>query len=362
MRTLPLHETHVQAGAEFEPYGGWLVPAHFGDPGGEYEAATQHAALFDLSCRTIVQLAGPDARTFLNNLCTNDVKELPIGAGCEAFLLTAKGRVVAHGLIGHFQLADAAALWLDTVPGQAATILGHLDHYLISEQVELADRSADFGVFHVAGPRSEAIVQAASGANVTDLSPLHHVALESCHIRRHAFLGVDGYDLIFPVERGAQLWTALGDAGAVPAGMETRETLRIEAGVPEFGADFDGQRLGMEVGRTPQAISFSKGCYLGQETVVMARDRGHVNRALMGVQATDDGLLPEGARLVRGEEEAGQITSTTYSPSVKRAIGLAYLRRGSQEPGTELLVEPANEGRRVQVVALPFRRGANMAV
>ena len=328
----------------------------------EYEAATQNAALFDISGRTIVELAGPDARGFLHNLCTNDVKSLPVGAGCEAFLLTAKGRVASHVFIGQYQLGSRAVLLLDAVPRQAAAIIGHLDHYLISEQVEMADRSAEFAFFHLAGPQARPILESTFGTDLGNLLPLHNQALTmrnmpvaTCHIRPHPPLGVEGYDLIYPVEHGAALSAALQAGGAVQASMDTRETLRIEAGTPEFLADFDDQRLGMEVGRTAQAISFTKGCYLGQETVVMARDRGHVNRALMGVQATDKNELTKGARLFRGEEEVGQIRSTTVSPKTRHAIGLAYLRRGSQEPGTELRVEPVEAGRRVQVLALPFR-------
>src|SRR6266481_5175961 len=109
----------------------------------------------------------------------------------------------------------------------------------------------------------------------------------------------------------------------------------------------------MEIGLAG-AICHTKGCYLGQESVVMARDRGQVNRMLMGVQAMGDEMLPAGARLLRGADEAGLVTSSTFSPRLSQVIALAYLRRGSQEPGTELIVEPASDGRLVTVCALPF--------
>src|SRR5947199_9527134 len=137
MKTLPLHDEYVRAGADFGEEPGWLVPGHFGDPAGEYEAAVERAALFDLSCRSKVELAGPDACAFLNNLCTNDVKDLPVGGGCEAFVITAKGKIVAHVQVGHYRQPDAPVVWLDTVADQAAAIGGYLEHYLVSEQVEL---------------------------------------------------------------------------------------------------------------------------------------------------------------------------------------------------------------------------------
>lgn len=361
MKTLPLHEEYVRAGADFGDDPPWIVPGHFGDPAGEYRAAVEQAALFDLSDRTKFELAGPDARGFLNNLCTNDVKNLPIGGGCEAFLLTPTGKIVAHVLVGHYQQRDTTTLLLDTVTDQADAIGGYLGHYLVSEQVEPADRSEAFGMFHVCGPNAAAMLRSVTGQDVSDLAPLHnrvfqwpHDSRPWCQVRRRRALGLDGYDLLVPVGGSLDLWKKLRDAGAAPAGRETYETLRIEAGVPEFGADFDGQRFVMEVGRNAEAIAPNKGCYLGQEAVVMARDRGQVNRALMGVRAPADGLLPEGGRLFNGKDEVGQITSAAESPRLNQVIALAYLRRGSQEPGTALTVELETDGRTVTVCALPF--------
>ena len=129
MKTLPLHDDYVAAGADFDDEGSCLVPGHFGDPDGEYQAAIARAVVIDLSCRSKVELAGPDARAFLNNLCTNEVKDLPVGAGCEAFLITAKGKVVAHLNVGHCQREVAATLWLDAVADQAADIIEYLGHF-----------------------------------------------------------------------------------------------------------------------------------------------------------------------------------------------------------------------------------------
>jgi folate-binding protein YgfZ len=360
MKKLPLHEDYIDAGADFDDEGSCMVPGHFGDPDGEYRAALAGAVLIDLSCRSKVELAGPDARTFLNNLCTNEVKSLVVGAGCEAFLITAKGKVVAHFNVGHYQLPGTTNLWLDTVADQAADIVEYLSHYLISEQVELADRTEDFGLFHLCGPGAVAILQRAIDQDFAELALLHNRAVTwpwdglTGHVRRNNVLGLDGYDLFCPAAASLNLWRQLRDAGAVATGMETYETLRIEAGTPEFGPDFDKQRFVMEVGRTAQAICHTKGCYLGQESVVMARDRGQVNRTLMGVQAQGAELLAAGARLLRGADEVGQITSATYSPRLSRAIALAYLRRGSQEPGMELVAEPLEAARTVTVCALPF--------
>ena len=128
------------------------------------------------------------------------------------------------------------------------------------------------------------------------------------------------------------------EAGATPAGREAFETLRVEAGTPAFGLDIDENTFAPEVGRTQQAICYTKGCYLGQEPIVMARDRGQVNRTLLGVKLTG-GPAPHGSLVYRDGKEIGRVTSSVQSPRLGTAIGLAYIRRGNQEPGTAVEVE-----------------------
>jgi folate-binding protein YgfZ len=138
------------------------------------------------------------------------------------------------------------------------------------------------------------------------------------------------------------------------ADPRVHEILRVEAGLPAFGCDIDDNRLVMEVGRAAQAISYTKGCFLGQEPIVMARDRGQVNRMLLGVVVAAGDELPRGARLFLGEAEVGQVTSSVRSPRLGQVIALAYLKRGHQEPGLQLAVEPTTDGRAAAVAALPF--------
>src|SRR4051812_3444816 len=130
----------------------------------EYRQTREGASLFDVSARGKLELTGPDAPAFLHNLCTNDVANLPLGGGCEAFFTNAKAKTVARALIYHVRLGDGRdALWLDTDPGRGAALLRHLDHFLISERVEMADRTADFAQLHLAGPRAKAVLEKALG-------------------------------------------------------------------------------------------------------------------------------------------------------------------------------------------------------
>jgi folate-binding protein YgfZ len=354
----PLHDTAAARGAVFVEDAGWLVPAHFGDAGAEYAAACERAAVFDQSHRGKVEAVGKESPLFLHNLCTNDIKNLAVGCGCEAFLANARARTLAHVHVFRRPPETPADLWIDAGPGMGEKVFKHLDRHLISEQVELADRTREYAQVHLCGPQARAVLEKALGGPVGELGELRHEERSAgpagtILIRRHDLLSLPGYDLLWPAGSAA-FWKTLTDAGARPAGQEAFEVLRVEAGVPRYGAEMNEERFVVEVGRTPQAISYSKGCYLGQEPIVMARDRGHVNRTLLGLTLTEGGPVPAGAKVWRGEQEVGQVTSSVFSPRLGKPVALAYLRRGHQEPGTALEVEADGARRQAIITPLPL--------
>ena len=218
----------------------------------DYRRAVESAVVFDLEGRSLVELAGKEARSFLHNLCTADTNSLAPGQGFEAFLTTAKARVVAH-LWGSYLALDAdPVILLDTVPGQSAAILKHLDHYLISEQVELADRTCDFSMQRLAGPRAAEALTALGIAIPT--VPLQQSRVELADlgvvfVRAHALLSVPSFDLLVSAPLKAALLQKLGGSGVMPADLATHNVLRVEAGTPEFGSDIDDSRFAMEVNR-----------------------------------------------------------------------------------------------------------------
>jgi folate-binding protein YgfZ len=358
----PLYDMTAAAGAAFVEQDGWLVPAHFGDPGVEYRAAYAGAAVFDQSHRGKIEAVGKEALLFLHNLCTNDIKNLAAGAGCEAFLANARARALAHVYIYCLRPEAPPNLWLDAGPGMGEKVFKHLDRHLISEQVELADRTRDFAQVHLCGPEARAVLERALGGPAGELSELQHEqrpfgSAGAVQIRRHDLLNLPGFDLLWLANGAASFWQALTQAGARPAGSEAFEVLRVEAGLPLYGAETNEERFVVEVGRTPQAISYTKGCYLGQEPIVMARDRGHVNRTLMGLVLSEGGPVPRGSKVLLGTQEVGQVTSSVVSPRLSKAVALAYLRRGHQEPGTAVEVEVDGARRQAVVAPLPFTDG-----
>ena len=233
-RPSPLHDTTARAGAAFGEEAGWTMPLHYGDPAGEYRQARSDAALFDLSHRGKVELAGPEAAVFLHNLLTNDVKGLPYSHGCESFLCNAQARVLAYALVYRLKIFDDAAylsshdaFWLDLDPGLGDKVARHLDRHLISERAEIADRTATFAHLHLAGPQAPAL---AAADGIADLAPRELMqngwGADTVQFRRNDRLGVPGYDIICPAGRAEWYWSHLLERGAKPAGLTTENVLR----------------------------------------------------------------------------------------------------------------------------------------
>jgi folate-binding protein YgfZ len=324
----------------------------------EYHSACEGAALFDQSDHGQVEVAGPEAAMFLHNLCTNDIKSLAPGAGCEAFLCNSRARVLAHVFVYRLAREPSTTFWLDAGAGMGEKVRAHLDQHLISERVELADRTREHAQLHLCGPEARTVLEKALGQPLPDLADLAHTLRRGgggeIHIRRHDLLNLPGYDLVAAPEAAPALGAALREAGATLAGPEAFAVLRVEAGFPLYGADMDENRFVVEVGRTPQAISYTKGCYLGQEPIVMARDRGHINRTLLGLILGDGPPAAPGTRVVRDGQEIGVVTSSVRSPRLGQAVALAYLRRGHWELGTAVEVETDGARHTGTVAALPL--------
>lgn len=324
----------------------------------DYHAAVTGAALFDRSAAGKVVASGPDAPMFLGNLSTNDVKPLPLGGGCEAYFCDPRAKVQFQAWIYHVLVGGEHAMWVETTPGRGADLLKYLDRYLISEQVELADRTADYAQFHLAGPGAKAVLEKALAAAAPDLPEFAHmertVGGVVTSVRRRDPLGVPGYDLVCAADKAGELRRALEAAGAVSGAPETYEVLRVEAGTPEFGPDVDATRFVMEVGNAARAVSYTKGCFLGQEPIVMARDRaGHVNRAFSAVKVLAGGPLPTGTKLFRDGQEVGVVTSSCHSPRLGAPVALGYLKWKHQDVGTVMEAETSDGRTPVEVLGLP---------
>jgi glycine cleavage system T protein len=355
----PLADVHLLQGAALAEYHGALVPARYTDSKAEYKAVRNSAGIFDFSFRARFAARGPDRVSFLHNMLTNDVKSLGPGQSMYAALLDVKGHI----------LADLRVYWepdqvlLETDADLIDKAINVLERYIIMDDVTL-ERLKWCGLA-VQGPRSRALFEGRLEGPLPSLSEFGHLrrvyAGLPLHVARVSSTGEEGYELWLPLDddpgKAKVLWeTLLASApglAAVPCGTEALEMLRIEAGIPRYGADFGEDTLPLEAGLL-NALSFTKGCYPGQEIVERARSRGHINWKLVGV-AVDAAVPPlPGEKLLSEGKEVGEVTSTCFSPRLNRPIALAYVRREVSEPGTRLVFA---SGSYAVVQALPFKTG-----
>lgn len=317
---------------------GPAFPHDFGDPRAEYLAARDSAALFRLPARTHIELNGRDRAKFLHNFCTNDIRGLPPGGVCEAFITNVQGKILAF--VSIYALPEAH--WLTTVPGCAEAIIQHLSRYQISEDVTFTDRSGECSTLLVAGPHAPEIVgRILPTAATLDPPSAAESTFERApiQVRRHDFLRVPGFVLVAAPQVVEIFSGCLKSAGAVSAGQNAFDALRIEAGFPLYGVDLNNGNLAQEAGRTAQAISFTKGCYLGQEPIARIDALGHVNQQLRCLRL-ERGDSPAPASEVVTQDspprKVGTITSSAVSYADGKPVALAMLRRGFESPGVTL--------------------------
>ncbi|MBI4242369.1 MAG: aminomethyl transferase family protein [Candidatus Rokubacteria bacterium] len=354
--TLTLHELHVSAGAVVEEACGWLLPVHYGDPAAEHRAVRAAAGLVDRSLVGKVEVTGRDRVSFLQGMLTNDLKALTPGQACPAAFLDAHGKVQA--LLTVLALEDR--LLLELPPGMTEKTLQTLDKFLISEKVEFTDVTEAFALFALHGPKAAAVLADASGSPL-ELEPYRHaertVVNASARVCRVDELGVPGYHVWVACELAAEVWRRLLQTGRPhglrPVGGSALTVLRVEAGVPCFGHDVDDSTLLMEA-PLEHLVSYTKGCYIGQEIVARIKYRGHVNRLLTGITLDSTEVPDHGAAVFAEGGEIGRVTSAVYSLTLGRPIALAYLRREHLEPGTPVMVRHHEGTVPARVTALPF--------
>jgi folate-binding protein YgfZ len=340
-----LRERQRLAGAVFasdpaHPVCGGL-PLHFGNPREEYAGALSGAALIDWSDHGLIELTGSDRVKFLHSFCTNDVKRLAAGQGCEAFITNVKGRILGHVWID----AGSSSLRLDAGPVSTDRLLAHLKRYVINEDVAITDRTEEWGELLVMGPSAARVISPIIG-EVAELGPLEHVegdgATGPTRVSRRDIGVHTAYVLSAPHAVLAELWETLRKGGARPAGTAVWSGLRIEAGLPIYGLDLTEDNLAQEAGRTRSAISFTKGCYLGQEPIARLDAMGHVNRELRSLRMAGDAVPPAGARVFSdagGSTAAGSVTSAAFSFGSNSAVAMALVRSSVSAPGTQVFVE-----------------------
>ena len=355
----PLSAFHKWNGGVFAEGEGWLLPLHFGNAAAEYDTVRSAAGLIDRCHRGLIQITGPDRLSFLQGLLSNDLRQIKPGEGQYATVLNQQGKVLGDVRV----LCSENSFYLDLWEFIKDKIVEHLNRYLVADEVEIADRSKEYGTFSVQGPHSKALLEKLIGQGELPGRTARHMMVDvdgaQICVVHDSHTGEMGFDLIIPLQalQGvAQRATDLGKQfSTVWVGEEAQNTLRIEAGIPRYGVDFTEDNLLLETGLT-DAVSFTKGCYLGQEVVERIRSRGHVNKKLLGLIL--DSQLPalRGAPIIASNKEVGNVTSSVCSPKVGRAIALGYVHRDFWNPGTKLDVRNNGASVPATVTQTPFVR------
>lgn len=347
-----LHCNHTAAGATFVDVFDWSLPGHYGDVTAEYEVVRGGAGIVDLSHRGKICMTGGDRQAFLHRIVTNEIRALNPGDGTYACMLTPQGKIISDMTV----YVSEDHLLLDTESGMVPVLMETLDRYALMDDVVMEDATEQWALIGVVGPMAMEILGGLS-MSIRELAYLQHVMSDFqgqtvMAVRSHR-TAETSYDVYVKADQAEAFWNALLEQGGKRIGLEVMEILRIEAGIPRYGAELDERIIPNEAVRE-RAVSFQKGCYVGQEPVVMMEHRGRPNRMLTGLKIDGDTLPAKDAVLKKDGQDAGWITSTVHGKAVDGVLALAFVRRKYMNVGDRLTVETSGVTKKAEIVPLPF--------
>ncbi len=357
MKKTLLYDIHSSQGAIFGNFSGWLMPRSYGNTPEEYTSVRNGAGIIDLSHRGKLRLSGKEHVKFLQGMVTNDINKLEEGKGLYAVLLTPKGRMISDMKL----YRESESLLLDLEPGLNEKVKDLLVRYRLSYRANIEDVTESLCLLSIHGPNSRSLIQKTLNVEILELNEYEFLRKEidgsQAMIARANRTGEEGYDVFVSNEGVKTVWELLAENGKElglrPVGLDAMEILRIEAAIPRYGIDMDENTIPLEAG-LEHAISYEKGCYVGQEVIARIKWRGHVNWCLAGFEIEGKEPPVKGYKIRQGEREIGYITSSTFSPTLKKIIALGYMRREFIEPGTKVIVNMGGENKSAEVVKTPF--------
>jgi folate-binding protein YgfZ len=334
-----------------------------GDVAAEYAAVRKKGAgIIDLSSRGRFKVGGSEAVQFLNGLITNDMKTLTEDAWMPAAFPNVQGRLLASVRVARLKALESENpnYLIDTEAATRENVLKTLQRFTLAGDFRVADITDETRQFAVQGSEADDVVRAVfgdaviglpeQGATTISWNGMEVTALRDTHT------GAKGFDLISPTLGAGDLWQSLVDAGAAPVSEDVVETLRIEAGIPRYGLDMDETNVVTET-NLDDAISYTKGCYIGQEIIARIKYRGHVAKKLTGLSFADKVEVASGDLIkTLDDKDIGRITSATYSPQLKRTIALSYLKYDYLAADTSVKVIHNGDEVPAHVTELPFIR------
>lgn len=359
IRQSPLHEIHIRLGAGMKECDGWQVPVSYGDELFEYAAVRERGAgVIDLSARGRFQVRGSEAVQFLNGLITNDMKTLAENQWMPAAFPNVQGRLLAYVRVVRL----SGGFLIDTEGATHETVLKTIQRFSLAGDFHVNDLTNQTALLSVQGKQATEIVGFVLGETSLGLSRNGVAEIEwqqqSLTVLRATHTAEDGFDIVVSADQATALSDALVHAGARPVGHEAWDRLRIEAGVPRYGIDMDETNVVTETG-LDEAVSYTKGCYIGQEIIARIKYRGHVAKKLVGLSFYRALKIDRDAKIKSADDkEIGRITSNTLSPHLGCTIALGYVKYDYLAPDTEVRVTSSHGDHPARVAELPFVRGS----
>jgi glycine cleavage system T protein len=355
----PLHAMHDNVGARFEEWFGWEMPSFYSSPLGEHTAVRECVGIVDLSYSGAVRIGGSEGAQFLNGLVTSDVKGLQEGKLQPAAFLTGHGKVRA--------LCRIARLGQDyliiTDPQTHDKVFKYVFPFSYAGDFQVADVSDEYRLLSIQGPGAEAVMKEVSFEPVAALGTMDSfrttIAGHHCAVTGSDRTGETGFDLFLPASALTDIWEFILLKGSfheiLPVGQTALDSLRIEAGKLVYGVDVDETNMMLETGMS-DAVSFTKGCYTGQEAVAMATYRGHVSKQMAGLRVEGNVVPPERSVIAIDGKEVGYVTSSVDSPTLGGIVALGYIKYGFTDEGRTVRITDGTNTCRATIVPLPFYR------
>jgi aminomethyltransferase len=331
---------HRKNGATMGTWFGCTLPDSFGHWQAEYRALRESVGLIDKNYRAYLSFTGPDRVRYLNAILTNDIKGLQENHGNVSLFLNPQGHIQAeietHARPEELFCVSFAMIRERLVPA--------LDKYIIMDDVTLTDRTPEYGTVALEGPKAAGVVEQLTGARLQELGELESrevlVSGITCRLVRRTPGSNPTGELLLAREHLQPVWRILQGAveaqGGRPVGYKALNSLRLEQGIPWYGYDFGEKQIPHEAGLENSHISYTKGCYTGQEIVERVRSRGQVNRVRVSLRFAGPERPTANTPLLSEGKEVGYVTRTGFSPMLDASIGMGYVRREASAPGTAL--------------------------
>jgi folate-binding protein YgfZ len=338
--TTPLAAVHAAAGAKMGVWFGCALPDYFGDAAAEYRSARDTVALIDKNYRAYLSFTGPDRVRYLNAILTNNIKDLAAGHGIVSLLLNPQGHILAE--IETYAFADR--LLCVSYAMIRERLIEMLDKFIIMDDVTLTDETPRYGTLALEGPKAAALVKEVSGADLAKLEELSSrggkVGSIPCFITKRSPGGVPGAEFLVESGKLPELWQVLLDAvrwhEGAPMGYAALSATRLAQGVPWFGYDFGEKQIPHEAALQDSHISYTKGCYTGQEIVERVRSRGQVNRQRVQLVFSGDVVPAVDTILTQDGKEVGYVTRAARTWDPPRILGMGYVRKEAAAAGSTL--------------------------